>query len=223
MGMKRLIYTSVVAGAIAFTGLAYADHDKACKNLHGKVTVVTDEGISVNDKLYKVGETTRITKGEKRVKLSDLHAGDLVCVDVRGKDDIGGGEIAAVTVLTPTDAPTRERRYVREKETVRAITHDKNCDHVHGKVTRIDDSIVTVDGKPYAIRETTRILKNGQLVSIKTIKTGDFLCLDTGDEANVDRHVTTVMVLDADEAAKFAPREYIREREEIKEKVPEQK
>jgi hypothetical protein len=211
----------VDAGALALTGFAFADHDKSCKNLHGKVTVVTDEGISVNDKLYKVGDTTRIMKGEKRVKLSELHAGDLVCLDTRGKDDIGGGEVAAVTVLAPP-APTKEKVYVREKETVRRVAHDKNCEHVHGKVTRVESSTVTINGKPYSIRETTKILKDGQMVTMKTIKEGDFLCVDC-DEANVDSRVTTVWVLNPEDATQFKPREYIREREEIKEKIPEQK
>jgi hypothetical protein len=221
--MKRLIYTSVIVGTLALTGIASADHDKECKNIHGKVTIVTDEAISVNEKLYKVGDSTRITKGDKKVKLSEIHAGDLVCVDTRGKDDIGR-EVAAVTVLTAPNPPTREKQYVREKETVRQISHSKNCDHVHGKVTRIEESTVTVNGKPYAIRETTRVLKDGQVVSVKTIKAGDFLCLDA-DDANVEGKVTTVWVLAPEEAAQFAPREreYIREREEIKEKLPEQK
>jgi hypothetical protein len=83
--------------------VASADHDKACKNIHGKVTVVTTEGVSVNDKLYAVGRSTRITKGDQTLKLSQVSAGDIVCLDIRGKDDIEG-EVAAITVLSASDS-----------------------------------------------------------------------------------------------------------------------
>ena len=219
---KTLIYSLLVAGTLGLGGSAYADHDKECKNVHGKVTVVTDEGISVNDKLYKVGSTTRITKGDKKVKLTQITAGDLVCLDVRGKDDIGGGEVAAVSVLSLKDSPV-ERQYVREKETVRKIGHDKTCNHVHGKVTRIEDSAIMIDGKLYPVRETTKYVKGDQIVTIKTIKTGDFLCLNAGENGDVEQRVTTVMVLDPEAAAQFQPREVIREREQIREKIREQK
>ena len=219
--MKTLIYSLLVAGTLGLGGAAYADHDKECKNVHGKVTVITDEGISVNDKLYKVGSTTRITKGDKKVKLTQIAAGDLVCVDVRGKDDLGR-EVAAVSVLSLKDAPV-DRQYVREKETVRKIGHDKSCNHVHGKVTRIEDSAIMIDGKVYPVRETTKYVKGDQIVTIKTIKTGDFLCLNEGEDGSVERKVTTVMVLDPEDAAQFQPREVIREREQIKEKIREQK
>src|SRR5438045_3135089 len=133
--MKRFIaYSLVVAGILASRGLIYADHDKSCKNVHGKVTVIAEDGITVNDKMYKVGKSTRITKGDKVVKLEKISAGDLVCLDARGKDDIGGGEVASVAVLTVSDStPFRDKEYIREKETVRQISHDKNCNHLHGK------------------------------------------------------------------------------------------
>jgi N-dimethylarginine dimethylaminohydrolase len=197
-------------------GWAQAEHDQGCKNVHGKVTVVTGEGISVNDKLYKVGKSTRITKGDKVVKLSQIAAGDIVCVDIRGKNDIGGGEIAAVSILSATDpVPTRE--YVREKEVVRTVAHDKSCAHLHGRVTRIDDSTLIVEGKPYVCQETTRLLKSGQTIKVETIKAGDFVCLNAGDDNNPEHKVTTVTVLSASEAAPFESREIIREREKIRE------
>ena len=97
----------------------YAEHDKSCKNVHGKVTVVTQDGIMVGDKMYNVGRSTRVTKSGKVVKLENISAGDLVCLDARGKDDIGG-EVASVAVLMVTDSsPAREKEYIREKETVR--------------------------------------------------------------------------------------------------------
>jgi len=217
-----LIYALLVAGTFGFGASAYTDHDKECKNVHGKVAIVTDEGISVNDKLYKVGSTTRITKGDKKVKLTQITTGDLVCVDVRGKDDIGGGEVAAVSVLSLKDSPV-ERQYVREKETVRKVGHDKSCNHVHGRVTRVEDSTIVIDGKLYPVRETTKFVKGDQLVTVKTIKTGDFLCLNAGEDGSVEQKVTTVMVLSPEDAAQFQPREVIREREEIREKIREQK
>jgi hypothetical protein len=70
--------------------------------------------------MYKVGKSTLITKGDKVVKLENISAGDLVCLDARGKYDIGGGEVASVAVLTVSDSsPVREKKYIREKETVR--------------------------------------------------------------------------------------------------------
>jgi uncharacterized protein YuzE len=212
--MKIIVYSLAVAGTLAFRGLAFADHDKTCKNIHGKVTAVTADSIVVNDKAYPIGDRTRITKDEKSVKRSQITAGDVVCVDIRGKDDIEG-EVAAITVLSPSDPlPVREKEYVREKETVRKIAHDKNCHHVHGKVTRIDESTFVVDGKPYTCRETTKIVKGDQTVTIKNIKSGDFVCIDGND----DREVTTLTVLNAADTAPFESREVIRERERIREK-----
>jgi len=207
----------VIFGTLAFRGGVYADHDKSCKNVHGKITVVTESGISVGDKLYRVGDTTRIIKGDKKVKLSELSAGDVVCVDVRGKNEIGGGEVAAVTVLSPSDPlPATEKQYVREKETVRRVGHDKNCSHVHGKVTRVEDSTLIVNGQSYECRATTRILKNDRALKIESIKAGDYVCIDA-DEAGVDHKVTTVVVLDPSDSAPFESREIIREREKIRE------
>jgi hypothetical protein len=193
-----------------------AEHDKSCKNVHGKVTVVTEDGVTVNDKLYKVGKSTRISKGDKVVKLENVTAGDLVCLDVRGKDDIGGGEVAAITVLNVADAPpTREREYVREKQTIQQIAHDRTCNHVHGRVTRVEDSTLFVEGKPYTCSEATRITRAGQSTTIETIKAGDFACLDDGN--NKDAKVTSIVVLSPAEAAPFISREIIREREKIRE------
>ena len=85
-GMKQfIIYSLVIGGFLGSRGLANADHDKACKNVHGKVTVVTDNGITVNDKMYQVGKSTRIMKDDHYVKLDKIAVGDLVCLDPRGK------------------------------------------------------------------------------------------------------------------------------------------
>lgn len=116
--MKQfIIYSLVVGGLLASRDLAKAEHDKACKGVHGKVTVVTDDGVTVNDKMYKVGKTTRIVKGEQVVKLDKISAGDIVCLDTRGKDDVAvGGEVAALTVMTAKDSvPAKEKEVVREK------------------------------------------------------------------------------------------------------------
>jgi hypothetical protein len=207
--MKKLIICSLAVGGIFVSrSLVFAEHDKACKNVHGKVTVISEDGVTVNDKLYKVGKSTRLTKGDRVVKLENLSAGDMVCLDTRGKDDIGGSEVASVAVLTLNDsAPVREKEYVREKETVRQISHDKSCNHLHGKVTRIDDSTIIVEGKPHAYTTTTVITKDGQTQKIETIKTGDFVCLD-----EQDAKVTSVVVLSPTEATPFQSREIIREK-----------
>jgi hypothetical protein len=221
----------VVVGILVSRNFAYADHDKDCKNIHGKVTVVTDEGITVNDKLYKVGKTTRLAKGDKVVKLENISVGDMVCLDARGKDDIGGAEVASVAVLTVSDStpvkevvrekesvrqvdptPTgRDKEYVREKETVRQVVHDKTCNHLHGKVTRIDESTIILNGQPHTFTTTTLVTKDGQTAKIETVKAGDFVCLD-----EKDARVTSVVVLSPTEAAPFT-------REIIREKVYEQK
>jgi hypothetical protein len=118
---QMIIYSMVVAAALGATSLIGAEHSKDCKGVHGKVTVVTEDGVTVNDKLYKVGKTTRITKGDKVVKLEKISAGDVVCLDTRGKDDVAlNGEVAALTVLSPNDpTTTKEKEYVREKEKVK--------------------------------------------------------------------------------------------------------
>jgi hypothetical protein len=116
--MKQfIIYSMVIGGLLASRELAHAEHDKACKNVHGKVTVVTENGVTVNDKLYKVGKSTRLTKGAEIVKLEKISAGDGVCLDTRGTDDVAaGGEVAAVTVMTAKDSlPATEKEVVREK------------------------------------------------------------------------------------------------------------
>ena len=90
--MKQfIIYSMVIGGLLVSRGLANAEHDKACKNVHGKVTVVTENGVTVNDKLYKVGKSTRIMKGNEAVKLEKISAGDVVCLDTRGTDDVAAG------------------------------------------------------------------------------------------------------------------------------------
>ena len=208
-----IIYSLALAGLIAFGVPARADHDKNCKNIHGKVTVITENGLTVNDKLYKVGDTTRITKDDKVVKLENISPGDIVCLDTRGEGDIGGAQVAAVTVLNAKEpGAVREKEYVREKETIRQASHDQACTHLHGKVTRIDDSTIVVEGRPHAYSTATLITKDGQTTKIETLKSGDFICLD-----EKDGKVASVMVLSPTDAAPFQSREVIREREKIRE------
>jgi hypothetical protein len=114
--MKKLLCLLALIGAIALPRVARADHDKTCQNIHGRVAVITDSSITVGDKLFKVGETTRFIKDDKRVKVHDIKVGEIVCLDARGKDEVDGA-IASVTVLTPAEASViREREVTREKE-----------------------------------------------------------------------------------------------------------
>jgi hypothetical protein len=116
--MKQfIIYSMVIGGLLVSRALANGEHDKACKNVHGKVTVVTENGVTVNDKLYQVGKSTRIMKGNEVVKLEKISAGDVVCLDTRGTDDVAvGSEVAALTVMTAKEAlPATEKEVVREK------------------------------------------------------------------------------------------------------------
>src|SRR5262245_57252990 len=204
--MKRFIcYSLILVGILASRNFAYADHDKSCKNLHGKVTGVTENGIIVGDNMYKVGNSTRVTKDDKVVKLESISTGDLVCVDTRGKDDIGGAEVAAVAVLVPATPPTRE--ITREKVIVQQVAHDRTCNHIHGKVTRIEDTTIIVEGKPHTWTTTTVVKKDGQLAKFEKVKRGDFVCLD-----EKDAKVTSLVVLSPTEAAPFQSKEIIRER-----------
>jgi hypothetical protein len=220
--MKRITYSSAVALVLGWSAVTYADHNKSCENIHGKVTVVSEEGVAVNDKMYKITETTRITKGDKVVKLRQISPGDIVCIDERGKHETKG--VAAVTVLSLTDpVPVREREYVREKQVVKPASHDRKCEHIHGKVVRINDSTLIVAGKPYACATSTKITKGSQTVTFDTLKAGDFVCIDDGDETSTDHKVTTVMILNPTDAEAFESREIIRERERVKEKIREEK
>jgi hypothetical protein len=208
--MKRFMaYSLVVVGIFVSRGFVYAEHDKSCKNVHGKVTVIAEDGITVGDKMYKVGKTTRISKDDKAVKLENISVGDMVCLDPRGQDDIGGGEVASVAVLSINDpVPAfRETEYVRETQTVGRVSHDKNCNHIHGKVTSIDDSTIVVEGKSYPCSAATLITKDGRTTKIETIKAGDFVCVDKPNEK-----VASVVVLSPSDAAPFQSREVIREK-----------
>jgi len=118
--MKTLLCTLTTICVLAIGGIAHAEHNKNCKNVHGKVTVVTDDSVTVSDKLYKVGDTTRIMKGGEKVKLSQLKAGDITCLDARGKSDVDA-EIAAITVLDADEGAT----VVKEKETTKEKTKEK--------------------------------------------------------------------------------------------------
>jgi hypothetical protein len=124
--MKTLIYTMTVAWVLGLAGVAQAEHKKDCKNVHGRVTVVTDDSIAVNDKVYKVGDSTRIIKGGDKVKVSQIKSGDVVCVDTRGKADIDG-EVAGVKVLDAAEgeAALTEKETVKEKEKVKEKTREK--------------------------------------------------------------------------------------------------
>jgi hypothetical protein len=119
--MKTLLWTITTACVLAVGGIAQAEHNKNCKNVHGKVTVVTEDSVTVNDKLYQVGETTRVMKDGEKVKIGQLKAGDIVCVDARGKGDVQNNQIAAITVLTPEEGSV----VVRETESTTEKTKEK--------------------------------------------------------------------------------------------------
>ena len=139
--MKTRLHILTIVCALAVTGIAQAEHKSSCKNVHGKVTVVTDDSVTVNDKLYKIGDDTRITKDGEKVKSSQLKAGDIVCLDKRGKgvgDDFlsGGsgkddvdGQIAAISVLTA------EEGSVVTKEKSKETTKEKTSERVKEKTS----------------------------------------------------------------------------------------
>jgi hypothetical protein len=115
---QKILYSVAAVSMLAFSAIA-AEHNKDCKGVHGKATAVTEQGVVVNDKLFKIGETTRITKGDQVVKIEKVTPGDIVCLDTRGKDDVqAAGEVASLTVLSPDANVTKEKEVVREKEKI---------------------------------------------------------------------------------------------------------
>jgi hypothetical protein len=126
--MKTLLYTITIISGLTIGGIAHAEHGKNCKNVHGKVTVVTDESVTVNDKLYKVGESTRVMRDGEKVKVNKIKAGDIVCLDARGKDDIDS-QIAGITVLTAEEGT----EVVKEKS--KETTKEKTSERVKEKTT----------------------------------------------------------------------------------------
>jgi hypothetical protein len=121
----KILCTLTAIAALGVAG-AYAGHDRACTHSHGKVTVVTPTTITVDDQqLYKVGDTTRVKKGDEVVKAKDIKVGDIVCLDTRGKNDMGK-EIAGVTVLSTADAEiVRDKQLIRETEKVKETEKEK--------------------------------------------------------------------------------------------------
>jgi hypothetical protein len=126
--MKTLLRTLALAGALTCAGAAFSENeiDKDC-GAHGKVTVLTKDSITVDDQLFKVGDSTHVWKNGREMKLKDLKVGDFVCVDTRGKDDLDG-QIAGVKILSPTESKHyREKDVVtHEHETVRDKTTEEN-------------------------------------------------------------------------------------------------
>jgi hypothetical protein len=219
---NTIIYMVPVVGLLALGASAFADHEKNCQYVHGTVTGVTDRVVAVDDKPYTVGQSTRITKGDKRLALKDVKTGDIVCVDTRGKGDIGNGEVAGLAILSPPEVPPK-REVIREKETIKEVAHNKNCDHAHGKVTRVTAHAIVIGGddEAFVTGDSTRITKEGKMVTLKTLKPGDFVCVETSDKEGSDHQLTSVVILKPSEAAVFEQKEVIKEK--ITENVPEQK
>lgn len=207
-----MIYALALAGICAASS-AYAGHDADCKKPHGKVSVVTSEMISVDDKPYKVGKSTHVYKGDVRAKITDIKVGDTVCLDDRGKDDVGGGEIAAVAIIAPATTPAvavKEQTIVREKTSF----HDKNCPHTHARVGQVNETTLIVNGEPIAIGEHLIVRKGDQVVKVQTLKAGDIVCLHDENKVGVKEKITTVMVLDPSESY-LVPESKTIERERI--------
>ncbi len=112
--MKSLINILTVVGTLALTGSLRAEKEMDTKFISGKVVVVTDGSVTVDDHLYRVGEHTRVTKNGMPATFKDLKAGDVVTIDTRGKDSIDP-EVAAIKILSPDEAPGT---VVKEKDTV---------------------------------------------------------------------------------------------------------
>ncbi len=210
--MKTTIYTLILAGLMSAT-VARADHDADCKKPHGKVSVVTAEMISVDDKPYKVGKTTRVLKGGVQAKISDVKVGDTVCLDDRGKGDIGSGEIAGIAILSTSKTPTvavKEQTIVREKVSF----HDKDCPHKHARVSQVNETTLVVNGQPIAVGENLIVRRGDEIVKVQTLKSGDIVCLHDEAKVGVKEKITTVMVLDPSESF-LVPESKTIERERI--------
>jgi hypothetical protein len=127
--MKKLLFVLTAVGVLTFSGIARAEHDKNCKHVHGKVSVISDGVMSLDDKTdksYKVGDTTRVTKDGEKVKATQIKVGDIVCVDKRGNSD-ADGEVAAVAILSTDegDAVIKKKETTKETEKTTEKTKEK--------------------------------------------------------------------------------------------------
>ena len=112
----------------------------------GQITVHTeDEG----DVVVKIDSTTIIRKQGTTITAADIKVGDQVN-----------------TLGTRIDAHTEQARQIE----VRGIDQDNE---VHGTVTAVGSSSITVAGVMITVDTTTVIRKEGQVISLSDIKVGD--------------------------------------------------
>jgi len=120
---------------LTVSNIARAEHDKTCKNVHGKVSVISDGVMSLDDKTdktYKVGDTTRVTKNGEKVKVSQIKVGDIVCIDKRGNSD-ADGQVAAVAILSTDEGDAVIKKKETTKETEKTTEKTKEKEEKEGK------------------------------------------------------------------------------------------
>jgi len=115
--LKRFIaYSLVVAGIFVSRVFVYAEHDKSCKNVHGKVTVIAEDASRWAINCTKWARVHGVSKGDAVVKLEDFR-GDIGLPGRGGKDDIAAVKwLRSPCSASMTRCQWSETEYVRETE-----------------------------------------------------------------------------------------------------------
>jgi hypothetical protein len=141
---------------------------------HGSVTAVSGNEITIKDEQgqsWKVetGANTRVMKDRQPVKVSDIHAGDVVIAAGNLDDQAKTVGAAFVVVLDPDQAARMEKMRAEFGKTWTA-----------GKVTAIRDLTLTIERpdkvtQTIAVDENTTFHKRNEDITFPDIKVGDLV------------------------------------------------
>jgi hypothetical protein len=141
---------------------------------HGTVTAVSGSVITIKDEQgqsWKVetGANTRVMKDRERVKLTDIHTGDVVVAAGNLDDQAKTVGAAFVVVLDPDQAARMEKMRAEFGKT-----------WTTGKVTAIKDLTVTIERpdkvtQTIAVDENTTFHKRNEDITFPDIKVGDMV------------------------------------------------
>jgi hypothetical protein len=141
---------------------------------HGSVTAVSGSEITLKDEqgqTWKVetGANTRVVKDREPVKVSDIHAGDVVIAAGNLDDQAKTVGAAFVVVLDPDQAARMEKMRAEFGKTWTA-----------GKVTAINDLTLTIERpdrvtQTIAVDENTTFHKRNEDITFPDIRVGDMV------------------------------------------------
>ncbi|HTW48656.1 MAG TPA: DUF5666 domain-containing protein [Acidobacteriaceae bacterium] len=144
----------------------------AGNSAHGSVTAVSGNEITIKDEqgqTWKVetGANTRVMKDREPVKVSDIHAGDVVIAAGNLDDQAKTVGAAFVVVLNPEQAARMEKMRADFGKTWTA-----------GRVTAIKDLTLTIERpdkvtQTVAVDENTTFHKRNEDITFPDIKVGD--------------------------------------------------